>query len=30
MAESPSTKVIIPSDLQGAAGLATSLKELVK
>ena len=30
MAESPSTKVIIPSDLQGAAGLATSLKELIK
>lgn len=30
MAESPSTKVIIPSDLQGAAGLATSLKELVR
>lgn len=30
MAESPSTKVIIPSDLQGVAGLATSLKELIK
>lgn len=30
MAESPSTKLIIPSELQGVAGLATSVKELIK
>lgn len=30
MADSPSTKLIIPSELQGLAGLATSVKDLVK
>lgn len=30
MADSPSTKLIIPSELQGLAGLAASVKDLVK
>ncbi|HEY9574597.1 MAG TPA: SPFH domain-containing protein [Lachnospiraceae bacterium] len=30
VADGQSTKIIIPSDIQGIAGLATSLKELVK
>ena len=30
MADSPSTKLIIPSELQGVAGLASSVKELMK
>ncbi|MDY3939491.1 MAG: SPFH domain-containing protein [Spirochaetia bacterium] len=30
MADSPSTKLIIPSELQGVAGLASSVKELIK
>lgn len=30
MAEGKATKIIVPSDLQGLAGLATSLKEIVK
>ncbi len=30
MADSPSTKLIIPSELQGLAGLASSVKELIK
>ena len=30
MADGQSTKIIVPSDLQGLAGLATSLKEIVK
>ena len=29
-ADGKSTKIIIPSDIQGVAGLATSLSELVK
>ena len=30
LGEGPATKIIIPSDLQGAASLATSIKEIVK
>jgi len=30
LGESPSTKIVIPSELQGAAGLAAAVKELVK
>ena len=29
MAEGKATKIVVPSDLQGLAGLATSLKEIV-
>ena len=29
VADGKATKIIIPSDIQGLAGLATSLKELV-
>ena len=29
MAEGKATKIIVPSDLQGLAGLATSLKEIM-
>ena len=30
MADGKATKIIVPSDIQGIAGLATSLKEIVK
>jgi len=30
VADGKSTKIIIPSDIQGVAGLATSIKELIK
>ena len=29
MAEGKATKIVVPSDLQGLAGLATSLKEII-